>query len=182
MYRLVLLSLICLLLACEGQITTSLAGIAPKNHRPSPEICDEDRVSIPVPNDQYPKDCTSDEECTLRPNGRCRLSGGIYSCNYDTCYTDADCKGIVCGCNLSQGDTNICVGGSCTIDADCGPGGYCSPSYYICGRSGGYRFYACHTPQDECLNDEDCGPQPGDDYCAYDSRLNYWVCKDHHCQ
>ena len=54
-----------------------------------------------------------------------------------------------------SGSSNVCYPAGCRVDADCGPGGYCSPSPTL-GCCGGPSGFHCHTPQDSCLNDSDC--------------------------
>ena len=76
------------------------------------------------------------------------------------CGQDSDCAdGGVCLCDVSQiplsGSSNVCYPAGCRVDADCGPGGYCSPSPTL-GCCGGPSGFHCHTPQDSCLNDSDC--------------------------
>jgi hypothetical protein len=74
---------------------------------------------------------------------------------------------------------NVCVPSDCRVDADCGPGGYCSPTVSSsCGAFYGVQGYYCHRPGDACVNDSDCaagttGPAP---YCAYDTSVGRWVC------
>jgi hypothetical protein len=90
---------------------------------------------------------------------------------------------------------NSCVhGGECRIDADCGPGGYCSPSQVgvlcvcpspalcdpgpcgsgscACGDACGHAYY-CHTSRDACIDDSDCGPEAT---CNYDKLEKRWTC------
>jgi hypothetical protein len=58
-------------------------------------------------------------------------------------------------------------------DADCGPGGYCSPS--VTGTCLGH-LYACHSPDDACLDEADC-PQGGPlARCLYQPQLRHWAC------
>ena len=66
--------------------------------------------------------------------------------------------------------------GNCHVDANCGVGGYCSPSYTGtgCGSLGGYY---CHTPSDQCIDDTDCGSGGGLSVCTYDQSVGYWMCK-----
>lgn len=125
--------------------------------------------------------CSSDSQCTSGVDGRCVISGGgaLYcSCTYDTCMHDTDCPtGQTCACHGSAyvgGDGNSCVPGNCRVDADCGAGGYCSPSFSLMG-CGGLAGYYCHTPKDACINDSDCGAN--DNVCVYDAAAGYWECK-----
>jgi hypothetical protein len=73
------------------------------------------------------------------------------------------------------GGGSKCVSGNCHIDANCGPGGYCSPSYGTQG-CGGLAGYYCHTPTDQCIDDTDC-TDGGYSVCAYSSATNRWECQ-----
>jgi hypothetical protein len=76
------------------------------------------------------------------------------------------------------------VPGNCRVDADCGPGGYCSPTVDSgCGSFYGVQGYYCHTPADECVNDRDCPGYgtPEAPYCAYSTTVGHWVCGTGHC-
>jgi hypothetical protein len=71
------------------------------------------------------------------------------------------------------------VQGNCRIDADCGAGGYCSPSIGVntCGFLGGYY---CHTPADACINDTDCSQSGsgGPQVCTYSTTDGRWECTE----
>src|SRR5207237_924742 len=67
----------------------------------------------------------------------------------------------------TYGGDNFCVAGNCRIDSDCGINGFCSASGEpsIVG-------YFCHTPQDTCINDNDCSAHdcrntPSEPRCVY---------------
>ena len=108
-----------------------------------------------------------------------------------------------CECRTSPSDStaNVCLtSGNCRVDGDCGPGGYCSPSQLeafcfcpsaalcadgssscyadnvqvpcVCGDSCGHGYF-CHTANDTCLDDADCG---GDGTCNYDTVDRRWSC------
>jgi hypothetical protein len=122
--------------------------------------------------------CIMDSQCTSGADGRCVMAGGPIEdcqCTYDTCMHDTDCPtGELCACHGSPyvgGDGNTCVQGNCRVDSDCGSGGYCSPSYNTMS-CGGLAGYYCHTPNDTCLDDTDCGA--GDEVCTYLS--GKWQC------
>ena len=123
--------------------------------------------------------CSSDSQCTAGSNGRCVESGGgvlFCSCTYDTCQHDSDCTGATCACHGSAytyNQGNTCVGGDCHVDANCGPGGYCSPSYNTMG-CGGLAGYYCHTPNDQCIDDADCGSSGN--VCVYVTSTSRWQC------
>lgn len=165
------------------------AGVRePEHHRPVATPCDDQRSDrlpdIPDPNPGPPYvQCTTHEECAEGDNGRCvGNSHDGYYCTYDQCFTDGDCAaGLVCQCGGGfRSDHNVCFrSGNCRIDADCGPGGFCSPTYGSCGDYSSFVAYYCHTPQDECLDDSDCGDYPS--YCAYDEVAGRWTCQDSHC-
>jgi hypothetical protein len=81
--------------------------------------------------------CFQDSDCKMGINGRCVDFGGpaILDCSYDQCFQDTDCDaGQACLCRPSNNDgppsiPNVCApAGNCTVDSDCGPSGYCSPS------------------------------------------------------
>lgn len=102
--------------------------------------------------------CRTDADCTAGKNGRCVPTPGIAcapECTYDTCFSDADCAKTPCVCRGSASDSaaNVCAPGNCAVDADCGAGGYCSPSGLPdrCGLG-----YYCHTSSDACANNSDC--------------------------
>lgn len=132
--------------------------------------------------------CKADAECTAGKNGRCAITGGgrmapHADCVYDACFKDADCgERSACSCGGRPGAANRCVGGNCATDADCG-GGYCSPSYGTsCGPFGGYAGNFCHTADDECTSDDECGEKKGQrGYCAWFPEIGHWKCGYSHC-
>ncbi|HEY8075136.1 MAG TPA: hypothetical protein VIF62_13525, partial [Labilithrix sp.] len=107
---------------------------------------------------------------------------------YDECFADSDCgSGKVCECGqaIGSGSTqrtgNACLAGNCRIDGDCGAGSFCSPTYDTsCGPYNGTVGYYCHTPTDECTNDDQCS-DGGFGYCAYDPMKSHWVCEHSIC-
>jgi len=116
-------------------------------------------------------------------NARCiPFNGGPAGCQctYDACFHDNDCTGDTCACHGAPymgGGGNRCVPGNCHIDSDCGPGGYCSPTYGTqnCGELSGYY---CHTPADLCIDDSDCnGGSIGPQVCAYSTTSGRWECQ-----
>jgi hypothetical protein len=105
----------------------------------------------------------------------------------DFCLADGDCqKGYVCACggetatvSPPPGATdaaaeayaiNTCVPATCRMDSDCGPGGYCSPSY-TCGTVQGYY---CHGPADTCADPakDCCGSQD----CFWSAAAGAFTC------
>lgn len=158
----------------------------PENHRPTAVACPEERgyVEIWTPEDGEPEraGCVSDDECTAGDNGRCTPVNRSpdYECTYDTCFEDSDCGGQICACREAGSvAVNFCMPGNCQTDADCGEGGYCSPSQGECGSYSGIIGYYCRTLDDECLNDSDCtgdatGSGPG--YCMFSPADAHWIC------
>ncbi|MCA9550305.1 MAG: hypothetical protein KC933_09735 [Myxococcales bacterium] len=155
----------------------------PEKHRTTAVACDDVRNVPDVPAGGTPigSTCGSHDDCTDGRNGRCvDVNRGLYTCTYDACLQDSDCE-HVCECEGGFGsDHNICLQtGNCNVDADCGAGGFCSPSYGDCGDYSGTVAYYCHTAQDECVDDADCGGYPW--YCGYDPVGGRWRCSDSHC-
>ena len=131
--------------------------------------------------------CKSDADCTDGDNGRCIWPySGDNICIYDECFEDADCGGAnVCACRVKEAfGVNVCYHGNCQLDADCGAGGYCSPSGIVgptctMGIGAGSVGYFCHTAQDECTDDADCG---GESYvCLFSVDAAHWVCQELLC-
>jgi len=151
----------------------------PERHRPTAEVCDRERDDTPVETFGMEGDCETHADCTEGENGRCTNLGRWIACTYDDCFEDSDCGDTACICDGGSGASNACMGGNCQTDADCGPGGWCSPSYGECGDYSGVVAYYCHTPEDECVNDSDCGG-PGS-YCWFDPTVAHWACSNSHC-
>ena len=184
-------------------------GEVPLLHRPAGSACPQQRApSLPVPvcgDGGAPCSsadaCASDSDCTAGPNGRCvGLEGngdGPLTCTYDECFGDSDCDGGPCVCRPSASSVaaNFCfTSGNCSVDSDCGPGGWCSPSlvgmgfcscgsYALCPDAGPGSLGSCTVSVDggppqpiPCLCDpgDVCG-QPayfchtGCDTCVNDS-------------
>lgn len=97
--------------------------------------------------------CVLDTDCAEGVNGRCsHLHHGTAAdrqyCSYDECASDTGCGGGICRCRTSADSdvANRCFDdGNCRTDADCGPGGFCSPSLVDAG------FCACPT-EDLCVD------------------------------
>lgn len=95
----------------------------------------------------------------------------------DECLTTADCAdagfeaACVCGNYVLIPGPNTCIASTCRVDADCGDGGYCSPSTSTGCSYPGCGGYHCHTCDDQCVNDSDCAS----DSCGVDS-TGTWVC------
>jgi hypothetical protein len=151
------------------------------NHRATAEMCDNERAAGGV---DYDNDiCVEDADCTEGDNGRCLDLRGA-ACTYDGCFSDAECtSGGPCGCGMGfWGDHNACLGGNCQVDADCGDSGYCSPSFGSCGGYSGVVAYWCRTPEDTCVEDEECiSPNAGAGYCAFYPEVGYWACQYGQC-
>lgn len=164
---------------------------APKVHRASatdcPVVKPPENPYIPEAGTGAPTDCHSNAECTAGRNGRCDGNPHDgYRCTYDACYSDGECGGGVCACSgASRATNNVCLAGGCRVDADCGGAGFCSPTLGSCGHYGKAVAYYCHTPEDECIDDEDCAgasPSSGQSgYCAYEKSIGHWKCSTAEC-
>jgi hypothetical protein len=158
-----------------GQGGTSVVSRVPVKHRAVAIACDHDR---PSPDPEAPDSgfaqCHSHAECMAGPNGRCSGNGrGGWSCTYDQCFEDSDCAS-------PAGDNGPSP--RCRVDSDCGDG-YCSPTFGGCGNYWGVVSYFCHTPEDECIDDGDCG-KGGlgyGPYCAYAPAVGHWKCSSSEC-
>jgi hypothetical protein len=181
--------------ATSGDAGASCSRRTPVNHRATGSTCPAMRGSgggpffdgaIPM-GDQ----CNTDLDCTAGKNGRCLLStvvggpprGPIAECSYDACSSDSDCAGdVVCVCRSSDSDSdpNFCGTGNCRIDSDCGPCGFCSPSdnggYCGFSTSGPSSAYYCHTSQDTCIDNTDCGVDASDPACNFNVESSRWSC------
>lgn len=182
-------------------------GREPTHHRPSaPQDCPAERgsnePSVTGCTDQPLVDCEHDADCTDGIAGRCLSSRFpcVLHCSYDECSNDADCvDDKPCECRQPGSFApNRCVTPSnCRVDADCGPGGFCSPSLLgelcacisvdyckaigdtsmctpgpcACGDSCGHGYF-CHTPADTCLDDSDCVSGR----CSFDLAHQNWIC------
>jgi hypothetical protein len=170
-----------------------MTGRVPVNHRAAATVCSPDRpagVCAAATNPSAPPQsllCKEDADCGQGKNGRCLPMARVIgcACSYDGCFGDGDCAqtGGPCECRPAGGTTtaaNVCKGGNCRTDEDCGAGGYCSPSFGSCGRYLGVVAYYCHTPKDKCVDDADCAGTAGAD-CRYNQVMGAWMCETTQC-
>jgi len=153
----------------------------PLKHRATAEACS--RVDAPATTSTHAKQapgtpCLTATDCGFLS----RCVGG--HCRTDQCYADSDCKSekSVCACDpMNHG--HRCLPSDCQVDADCGPGGFCSPSFGLqCGSYHGVLSYHCHTPKDDCLNDSDCRKESSSyGYCAFEPKSGHWICGTAEC-
>jgi hypothetical protein len=162
----------------------------PAVHRSTATPCDSIRpttepTNIPDGGAGGWIECRSNAECTQGVNGRCNGNGHDgWHCTYDQCTDDSQCKGGgVCQCEGGfRADNNVCLTSSCRVDADCGPGRYCSPSLGDCGSYGGVAGYFCHEPADECVDDSDCASSGSiKGTCRYNQTVGHWKCSTSEC-
>lgn len=162
----------------------SSGGRVPVNHRPNDGECSQPAPPgmCPVTGGGPPNNCTQDSQCTQGVDGRCVTNNGgalFCYCTYDTCMHDTDCaQGQTCACHGAAdtgGAGNTCIASGCRVDADCGPGGYCSPSVSSMG-CGGLGGYYCHTAKDQCIDDSDCQDGGFGMACEYSSANGRWQC------
>lgn len=146
---------------------------APEKHRAERPSCATTRSSPePALGSVTTLGCTKNADCGAGKNGRCVVDGDATRCVYDACASSSECPGVaVCEC----GSANVCVSGGCLTDADCGRGGYCSPS--ACEVGDGVPHF-CHTTEDACLDDADCS---GIDVCRYQASSRTWRCVTSAC-
>lgn len=119
--------------------------------------CDPTRVR-PMGGPPVGGECETDADCVDGVNGRCSIRFHATECTYDECFTDADCRpGYRCACDAGTQRANLCLPDHCDScpDSDCavswgceGPGNH--PPY-------GAMALECHTPEDQCRTDADCG-------------------------
>ncbi|MBN2525037.1 MAG: hypothetical protein JXR76_01500 [Deltaproteobacteria bacterium] len=152
----------------------------PEIHRPEAINCENVHSPEEPPLDAE-GNCQQHSDCTEGQNGKCvqlgiGARGYEYYCVYDTCYLDAECEqeGMnLCFCSARE-EAHCFQYGNCQVDADCGDGGYCSPS--SSDHCGYYRYidgFYCHTPRDTCMDDKDCTE---DEFCNFDVYRNLWNC------
>jgi len=158
-------------------------GEVPREHRAVAEACNPANPQPPAPDGGVPT-CTTDADCAT-DGGFSLFSTCLHGvCSLDQCLTDADCPNGVCGCGSDYGGNiayhaNVCVPGNCHVDADCGPGGYCSPSRGYCGFFMG--FY-CHRPADTCVDPAvDCASCGNVNACVYQPAVGIFVCGQSIC-
>jgi hypothetical protein len=172
----------------------------PSQHRTAAMACSSAAAAAGLPTRGYdggvrgPVDsdggatigCSTSASCPACPNGltdRCFSSGGAgqsgaSSCRCDECNSDQDCGPTgVCACEgADPGQTgtvgDFCVSANCRVDADCGPGGFCSPTWFSQFAVLVIEGYYCHTPNDQCHDDSDCGSSR----CSYSLEAGLWIC------
>jgi hypothetical protein len=166
-----------------GQMSETFCGRQPQNHRPASQECDRERGPGSLSRTVDNPACRVDSDCTAGENGRCLNAQfqAVPMCSYDLCFSDVTCaRGGPCSCAPPKSTgNNICLEGNCKTDTDCGPNGFCSPSFGMCGRYSGVTAYYCHSCDDECVEDSDCD-RP-DAYCAYEPSRARWRCSTFSC-
>jgi hypothetical protein len=139
--------------------------------------------SYPSGNVCLYEDCLTDTDCA---------NGGVCQCAGDEaslCSAGCNCPDHAPSCTVQQdfacscGNANLCVLGTqpsaknCRVDADCGPGRYCSPGFNGCGELAGW---FCHTPDDTCFDHTDC-PGGGPCYPPFAADARGWRCGQAEC-
>lgn len=171
----------------SGTTSSGGGGRVPEKHRAVATACTGERTN-PEPTGATGGECAKHADCTQGRNGRCLFGRGGPMCTYDQCVNDGECQTGVCSCDSGTGGTDVCLHMSgCKIDADCGAGGFCSPSQGDCGNYSGVVGYFCHQANDECVDDKDCdGPgNPaggvGNGSCRYNKMVGHWRCETSQC-
>jgi hypothetical protein len=117
--------------------------------------------------------CTTDADCTERPNGYCGSGGQVYGCycSYG-CRKDSDCgSGMLCLCGDPVGS---CISSTCTAKSDCAGSSECL-SYVQNPGCPGVAF-ACQAATDTCASDADC---TGGAQCSLEGSARH--CKPMNC-
>jgi hypothetical protein len=165
------------------------SGRVPMQHRAAADACPTDRPpGTCALHEGVVVSCTADGECAdAGANSRCNMMSFSVivgcACTHDACSSDSDCATPTGACLCDQ-NGNRCVSGNCRVDADCGPGRSCSPSFGDCGFWGGFVGYYCHVPDDSCVDDSDCPSTNGlpAAACIYQPTVSAWRCATPSCQ
>ena len=174
--------------AVDAEVVVTKGGVpprAPALSRPVAVECSRERPpGKPSAEPNKSPECKVDADCKAGINGRCNEHYGGHGfqfsgCDYDRCFSDAECGGGVCTC--SPGGNYCNPPGNCLVDSDCGRGGFCSPTN---GEDPEKTYstvqtYFCRTPKDECVTDEDCA-KAGESRktCTYGRSIGHWLCID----
>ncbi len=174
--------------AVDAEVVVTKGGVpprAPALSRPVAVECSRERPpGKPSAEPNKSPECKVDADCKAGINGRCNEHYGGHGfqfsgCDYDRCFSDAECGGGVCTC--SPGGNYCNPPGNCLVDSDCGRGGFCSPTNGEGpeGACGTVQAYFCRTPKDECVTDEDCA-KAGESRktCTYGRSIGHWLCID----
>jgi hypothetical protein len=154
--------------------------LPPDPTRPAETVCSPCRPPGVSTGGGGRGECETDADCTTGTNGRCGFGRAGSFCSYDECFRDSDCDtGEACLCDGTRlgGGGNTCVSAGCRTNNDCTPGYACSPTFGGCGTYSGFIGFQCHTADDECTTDAECGPG----YCAFDPTLAHWACSTSEC-
>ncbi len=143
-----------------------------------------------APLDRSELTCTRHTQCP--PNSLCSARVGCSNapeacdptvistwCSSDQCQLDAHCpSGFRCRCEGAQKE---CVDAKCSDDSDCGQGQVCRLTWVVrtvpdeqLTCNGDVKHYACTTPMDECMEDQDCPLYNA--RCGYDRPRNRFAC------
>jgi hypothetical protein len=167
--------------ATDSECSESSAGAACTTLEGSYRVCvPVARVATAPSSNPSADECDSTRPCAagscfealVLPSGQCGLGGASVqnACLADTCQSDCDCAGGICGPagltsneSISGGGVRQCFRADCRDDADCSleQGGVCAFVPSSCGSpivGRGFRpaQMACVYPGG-CLRDSDCG-------------------------
>lgn len=170
----------------DAEIVVTKGGVPPRPpelSRPVAVACSKERPpGKPSPDNNENPECKVDADCKDGINGRCNEHYGGHGfrfsgCDYDRCFSDAECGGGVCTC--SPGGNYCNPPGNCLTDKDCGAGGFCTASNGEDpeGACGSTQTYFCRTPKDECVTNDDCAKAGSPDKtCTYGRQVGHWLC------
>jgi hypothetical protein len=186
--------------ASDGGGGSCICLPAPVRHRPAPTTCPHTRAPVnpgnggdggpvaPAPPGSF---CDNDFQCVTDGgiNGRCTPQSESPfvqgECTYDTCFADTDCPSSEpCNCDVTYADT--CLPANCKVDSDCACG-FCSPSANTTACEPTPEFgneivgFYCHTPQDDCTNDDQCEGIGSPGICAWQPMVGKWTCVSAPC-
>ena len=131
----------------------SRCGTVGPVHRPQKMACPDLRMPAPAGSctQSGAAYCMSSANCTSVMHGVCVGQGSGFCKCVGACLSDSDCAtGQICQCGATSG---VCVSAKCTSDSDCGAGLLCAT---VPSADGSSSFFACQTPQDQCLTNSDC--------------------------
>lgn len=139
-------------------------------------------VAVTCPELVGPAACPEDQldDCDCAEGEVCgqNIYGYTHCECYAPCATDADCGADeVCFCASRPPSShsimyiNTCLPSECDGPDDCG-GERCGVALDVCRGAASQR---CHTPDDTCGDDGDCG---GGEQCTYDEAEARWTCQE----
>lgn len=130
-------------------------------------------------------ECARDDDCA---EGACACRASASSSEANDCLSPSECRTDAdCGangfCSPSLVGMGFCACPTYDLCGDTGPHTGCTVSIdggpptdvpCLCGDTCAPPGFYCHTPCDECANDEDC---TGRGFCLFDARERRFACR-----